>query len=134
MHELSLAENIIAIAGAEARKHQSSPVVTVKVRLGDFAGVVEEALRFGFELARRGTLAESAVLEIERVPIKIQCIRCGLEANPPLGDICLICPICGFPVELLSGREMQVEYVELDDARGDSLPAGGATSTNRSTG
>ncbi len=126
MHELSLAENIIGIAVAEAQKHRSASVATVKVRLGDFAGVVEEALRFGFEIARRGTLAESAVLEIEQVPIRVWCTRCGLEDNSPLENLCLICPICSFPMELLSGREMQVEYVELDDASGEPSAEAGA--------
>lgn len=114
MHELSLAENIVNIGVAEARKHQSAGVQTVKVNLGEFAGVVREALEFGFEIARQGTLAEGAVLVIETVPIETRCPHCRLRGRPRVGDICLICPECGVAVELISGREIEVEYVELE--------------------
>jgi len=115
MHELSIAESIIDLAVEEAKKRNSPAVVTIKLRLGEFTGVVREALEFGFEIARRGTLAERAVLEIEVVPLKTRCPQCGL-ASRPIDDFCLLCAACGSAAEIVSGREMQVEYLELAEA------------------
>ena len=67
MHELSIAQGVLE----EVRRHlpQGSPlsVRTVRVRLGEEAGIAPEALTFCFELVSRGTPAEGAALKIERV-------------------------------------------------------------------
>jgi hydrogenase nickel incorporation protein HypA/HybF len=73
---------------------------------------VREALEFGFEIARQGTPAEAAALEIEIVPLKTRCPQCGLTDHP-VDDFGFVCAACGSPVEIISGREMQVEYLEL---------------------
>jgi hydrogenase nickel incorporation protein HypA/HybF len=112
MHELSIAESIIELARAEAKKHNAAAIQTIKLRLGEFTGVVREALEFGFEVARRGTVAETAALEIEIVPLETRCAECGLTGHPR-DDFCFLCPGCASPVEIVSGREMQVEYLEL---------------------
>ena len=115
MHELSLAQAVIEIAVAEAKKHNAPAVKTVRLRLGEFTGVVREALEFGFEIARRGTAAEKAVLEIETVPLKTKCPQCGTGGRP-IEDFCFVCANCGSPVDILAGREMLVEYVDLAEA------------------
>lgn len=122
MHELSLAQSVIEIAEAEAKKHHAPGVKVIKLRLGEFTGVVRDALEFGFEIARRGTAAETAVLEIEIVPLKTTCPLCKTVARP-IEDFCLICPTCGGPVDILAGREMQIEYIDLAEA-GDLCEAG----------
>jgi hydrogenase nickel incorporation protein HypA/HybF len=114
MHELALAESILEISEAEARKHQASAIRKIKLRLGEFTGVVREALEFSFEAIKDGTLATDAELEIEMVPLQTRCARCNSLTASPVQDLCLICPTCESPVEILSGRELQVEYLELD--------------------
>jgi hydrogenase nickel incorporation protein HypA/HybF len=110
VHELSIAESILEIATGEAANHRDAVVTAIKIRLGDFTGVVREALEFAFEIVRRGTVAANAVLEIERVPLKTRCPVCR-EAGGT--DFCFVCKRCGAPLEILSGREMQVESIEL---------------------
>jgi hydrogenase nickel incorporation protein HypA/HybF len=65
MHEISVAQSIIEIAEANAHTQKANAIQKIKVRLGEFTTVVPEALEFAFDVARRGTLAEHAVLEIE---------------------------------------------------------------------
>jgi hydrogenase nickel incorporation protein HypA/HybF len=113
MHELSIAENIIEISEAQARAQNSRHIRTIKLRLGEFTATVGEALQFSFEIARRGTLAADAVLEIESVPMVARCNECGGAAEN-LREVCLICPRCGAPLQIVSGDEMQVEYIEID--------------------
>jgi hydrogenase nickel incorporation protein HypA/HybF len=113
MHELSIAENIIEISEASARAQNSGKIRTIKLRLGAFTTIVSEALQFSFEIARQGTLAEDATLEIENVPMVVRCGACGRTAEPSR-EICLICPECGASLEVISGDEMQIEYIEVD--------------------
>jgi len=112
MHELSVAQSIIKIAEANARKPNCTCIQTIKIRLGEFTTIVPEALEFAFEVARRGTLADDATLEIEFVPMVTRCALCG-SIRDPVRQVCLLCPKCGLPLEIISGEELQVEYIEV---------------------
>ena len=113
MHEISIAQSILEIAEANARKQNARRIRAIKIRLGEFTTVVREALEFAFEVARRDTLAENARLVVEIVPMVIRCVTCGPVTAPARG-VCLICPQCGLPLEVVSGEELQVEYIEVD--------------------
>jgi hydrogenase nickel incorporation protein HypA/HybF len=115
MHEISIAQSIIEIAEAKAREANSGRIQVIKIRLGEFTTVVREALEFAFEVARQETLAENARLEIETVPMVVRCVSCG-SVKDPVRDVCLICPQCGLPLEVLSGEELQVQYIEVESA------------------
>jgi hydrogenase nickel incorporation protein HypA/HybF len=113
MHEISVAQSIVEIAAAAARAQNSRGIETIGIRLGEFTTVIREALEFAFEIARRGTLAENARLEIETVPMRVECANCGPVADP-LGSVCLLCPNCGLPVKIVAGEELQVDYIDLE--------------------
>lgn len=110
MHELAITESLIAAAEAEARRHAARRIAKVKLKVGEFTGVAPEALQFCFEVARRGTLAEGAELEIEFVPLRKRCPACAKISD---GGFEFRCPVCRAAVEVLSGRELQIEYLEL---------------------
>jgi hydrogenase nickel incorporation protein HypA/HybF len=112
MHELAMTESIIELVEAEARKHGSDRVNKVKLRIGQFTGVVKEALEFSFDIIKHGTLAEHAELQIEIVPLRKRCEPCDklFDSN---GDLDFFCPDCARPVEIVSGRELQIEYIDL---------------------
>ena len=114
MHEAGLAARIVEIAEAKARQHEAVAVRSVRLRLGEFTGVVREALDFAFEALKRNTLLENAVLEVESVPLTGSCPDC-LWVGAPQQDFCLVCPQCGTPVEILTGREMAVESIEIEE-------------------
>jgi len=113
MHEMAIAQSIIEIVEREARKHNSGSVKRVKVQIGEFSGVVKEALEFSFEIAKSGTVAENAELEIEVIGFKARCKVCDFEING-VDDFNLFCPRCEDPMEIVSGREMRVEYIEIE--------------------
>jgi hydrogenase nickel incorporation protein HypA/HybF len=83
------------------------------LRLGEFTTIVREALEFAFEIARQGTLAEYALLEIEVVPMVVRCVVCD-ALTQPVQAVRLICAQCGFPLEIVSGEELQIEYIEIE--------------------
>jgi len=86
--------NIIEISEAKALEHRAASIRAIKLRLGAFTSVVREALGFSFEVARRGTLAEHATLEIEDVPLATRCESCG-STKRPSGELSFFCPDCG---------------------------------------
>ena len=122
MHEVSLMENLLAIVEKAAADQGGSPVNVVHLRVGEMAGVNADALRFAFEIMRKGTAAEGAELEIERVPLRVRCRRCGAEEHPR--DFVFICGACGgSDVEILGGREMEVDYILVRDDATDAEAA-----------
>ena len=116
MHETGIAASIIEIAEGSAR---GGPILKIHLQLGAFTGVVREALEFAFEALKDGTLAARAELEIEIIPLIAACPACDWTGAPE-EDYCLICPRCAAPVAILSGREMQVDYIDLDDSQQES--------------
>jgi len=113
MHEISIAESIVEIAEAKAREQDACSIQVIKLRLGTFTTIVPDALQFAFEICREGTLARDARLDIEIVPMVVRCVVCEASTTP-VHDVCLICEHCGFPLEIVSGEELQIEYIEVD--------------------
>ena len=74
MHELSIAEAIVAIAERHAAGRR---VYRVSVKVGHLRQVVPDALQFAFQLLTDGTVLEGAELAIEEVPARVRCRGCG---------------------------------------------------------
>jgi hydrogenase nickel incorporation protein HypA/HybF len=110
MHELALAEGVMAIVSAAAAKHAISRVHTVWLELGALAHVEPQALLFSFAAVARGTVAADAALEIERTPGAAWCMPCGERVSiAQLGDAC---PHCGsHQLQVMQGEEMRVKEI-----------------------
>jgi hydrogenase nickel incorporation protein HypA/HybF len=113
MHEISIAESILDIVQEKAREQNACSVQVIKVRLGEFTTIVREALEFAFEVVRQGTLAENACLEIEFITMVLHCVVCDATTQPEFG-IRLVCARCGFPLKIVAGEELQIEYIEIE--------------------
>jgi hydrogenase nickel incorporation protein HypA/HybF len=115
VHELSIALGVVETASEEAARLGATRVNAVFLRLGPLAGVVEDALRFSFEVAVRGTPIDGARLEIELVPLVARCPSCDAPCTLPSIQR-FACPVCGAPTpELISGRECQLVALEIED-------------------
>ncbi|WP_369251721.1 hydrogenase maturation nickel metallochaperone HypA [Streptomyces sp. R41] len=118
MHEMSVALAVIdQVEKAAARAGDVTAVRSVRLRVGELAGVVPDSLSFCFELACAGTVLEGADLVTETVTGRARCGPCAHEwavGMPPR----LSCPECGgADTDLLSGRELQIVSVHWDDGR-----------------
>ena len=112
MHELSIAEAIVAIASRHA---DGRAVSRVEVKVGHLRQVVPSALTFAFELVAQGTPVEGAELCIEQVPAAGRCRACGVESE--LDGFPLQCAACGsLDLELIRGEELLVDSLELEEA------------------
>ncbi|MET9887971.1 hydrogenase maturation nickel metallochaperone HypA [Streptomyces sp. NPDC006430] len=117
MHEMSIAMAVVGQVEEAAEAGGASAVTSVRLQVGELAGVVPDALAFCFELACAGTLLEGAELVTEPVEARAHCRSCTGDwavGMPPR----LICPRCGQAtgVELRTGRELQILSVCWEDA------------------
>jgi hydrogenase nickel incorporation protein HypA/HybF len=115
MHELSLAHDLVESAVEAAQAAGVQRVTAVNLRLGALAGVVKEALEFGYEIATQGTLLEGSQLVIEELPVRVACADCPDScALPSLQN--LSCPHTGRPaMRVVQGREIQILSLEYED-------------------
>lgn len=112
MHEVSLMQNTLRIATERAAAEGAQRIHRLTMRVGPLSGAVPEALEFAFEVLARGTMAEGAALEVERVPIVCYCQPCGAEFQP--GDFVCECPTCHqLSAEVRHGRELELASLEV---------------------
>src|SRR5208283_1785922 len=110
MHELTLTQNIIDIAVHEAKDRR---ITGINLVIGELSSVVEESIRFCFDVISKDTPAEGARLSVTRVPAVIRCACCsgtfGMEREG-------LCPQCGERGgEVTAGREFYMESIEVED-------------------
>jgi len=114
MHEVSICESIMDILRAQAGESGSARVTSVKLKIGELSGVVEDSLRFAFEVVSKDTLAEGATLIVDNVPLTARCRSCGRDFH--VVGYAFSCTHCDSPeIEIVSGRELLVEEIELAD-------------------
>lgn len=115
MHELSIAMGILDIVRAACLEQGLGRVETVRVRIGRATGVMPEALRFSFDVAKAGTPAAEAALEIEAVPLGGHCDGCGADFTVDEPYL-LACPRCeGGAFRITGGNELQVVDLEVEE-------------------
>ena len=80
MHEMSIAMAVVdQVEQAAAEAGGVTAVTSVRLQVGELAGVVPDALSFCFELACAGTVLEGAELVTESVPGRARCEPCADE-------------------------------------------------------
>lgn len=114
MHELSIAQSIIEIVRSNVASDDAYLVRSVRVKVGEISGVIPESLEFCFEAITHDTPLERATLDIEHVPFVLRCKTCDASFGSEMGIV--LCPHCtGTDTQVLSGFELQVAEIELDD-------------------
>jgi hydrogenase nickel incorporation protein HypA/HybF len=124
MHELSIAQAVVAIAARNAG--EGGRVTAVHVRVGRLRQVVPDALAFAFELSALETPVEGAELELEVVPVAGVCRDCGAEGEP--AGLPLACPACGgLRLRIVRGEELVVTELEVERAETELTRSGGTS-------
>lgn len=115
MHELSVCRGLLAQVTAVAREHRAERVTRIVVRIGPLSGVVAPLLREAFLMARAGTPACGAHLDLEEVAVRVRCLHCGAESEAAANR--LVCGTCGdWQTRLIGGDELLLARVELADS------------------
>ncbi len=113
MHEMSLAESVREIVEDTARANGAQRVLAVRLEIGKLAQGEPEAMRFAFEVVKRGSLADQANLEIVETDATAWCMPCGTgvtimaRGNP--------CPHCGsHQLQVTGGDRMRVMDIQIE--------------------
>jgi hydrogenase nickel incorporation protein HypA/HybF len=114
MHEMSIAQNILEIVRDHVREENVPDVRSVKIRIGELAGVVHDSLTFCFSTLVLETPLQKATLDIVTIPVTAHCNACGKESRLEYGVF--ICSICNsFDIQIMTGSELNVVEIELED-------------------
>ena len=65
MHELSIAEELLQIITNKASQVGIRKIEQINLKIGEFSGILPDALIFAFELISKDTMMEGARIEIE---------------------------------------------------------------------
>lgn len=113
MHEMALCRGMVQIIEEQATAHDYTRVKTVRLEIGPLAAVEPEALRFCFDAATRGTVAENAKLEIVTMAASAWCFSCGETVT--ISERNGVCPNCGsYQVQVTGGDELRIKELEVD--------------------
>jgi hydrogenase nickel incorporation protein HypA/HybF len=113
MHELAVVTALVDQVGRIAREKCAHRVVSIVVRVGPLCGVEADLLERAYPLATCGTVAQGAVLVLERLPVVVRCQVCGADSEVPHNR--LLCGSCGdWRTRVISGDELQLATVELE--------------------
>jgi len=132
MHEYSVVRELLSLL-LPRLEGVPGAIETVFLRKGELLVLSDRALEGAFEVLAAGTRLEGARLSIEPVEACLSCPSCGYEGPAErLTDEAfhfaipiLSCPRCKGEVEVVSGRELAVDRVEVSTPE-EASPAAGA--------
>ncbi len=108
MHEMAITQSVVDAVCEHAAGRR---VHSVRVRVGALCAVVPDSMKFCFDLAAEGTIADGARLDLDIEPGSARCRTCGAEFA--LSDPILLCPCGSADVDVLTGRELRILTMEV---------------------
>lgn len=112
MHEISIMQSALEIAEESAQKAGGTAIKRICLQVGLLSGVVPEALEFAFDVLKKGTMAEGASLEVDRLPGGFLCSNCNQEIH--LQELKFECPDCGGRLVIEEGAAtLELTHLEI---------------------
>jgi hydrogenase nickel incorporation protein HypA/HybF len=115
MHELSMAANIVDAVTESVAAYPGARVKQVRLRVGALSAVVEDALKFCWEMVTEGSTLGRPQLVVTVLPVVVHCAACDALSEIEWLDG-LRCPHCGEPAgDVRQGRELEIESIEIEE-------------------
>ena len=113
MHELAITKSIVDLVERESKKQGFKKTLEIRLRLGEFSGIVPEYIKDFFPLVAEGTVSYEAKLIFETNPAKFLCLDCGYEGGADRQNAC--CAKCGSSsLKMTAGREFFVDSLKVE--------------------
>ena len=111
---MAIAHSILTEVEQLIEKHNAKGALWVKIKIGILSGVVQEQLKFAFDIYKKQfKVCENLELKMRSQPLILKCQKC--EKITERSEYLLQCSHClGSSVTILDGEEMILEQVELD--------------------
>lgn len=119
MHELAVCQALLRQVEQVAAANGATAVERIRLKIGGLSGVEPPLLQRAFEIARFGTVAQGATLEIEAGPIVVACNECGAGGEAAANR--LLCPACGdWRVRVTQGEELSLQSIDIKEPEKES--------------
>jgi len=119
MHELAICQALMTQIEQAAEPHKPAVIERVVLSVGALSGVEPELLRRAFEIARAGTLAANAELQIRTGQIRVLCKSCDRKSDARVNR--LLCASCGdWRVRVIEGEELLLLSLDLSTEGNDA--------------
>jgi hydrogenase nickel incorporation protein HypA/HybF len=113
VHELPIVTALLESVEARATELGATRVCAVNLVVGERAGIVDDSLRFYFEMITRGTIADGAHLNVRRTHMRFRCAGCASEYTPSEAEFA--CPTCQAVGQLTDAAiDLAIESMEVD--------------------
>ena len=123
MHELGIMTGVMEAATTSAREAGATRLLKVTLSIGEMTEAIEDALLFAFEALREtDPFTSDDEIDIHMIRPKSRCLECGAQFEHDRFH--MFCPECdSFATELICGRELQIDSIEVDLPDDDDAPA-----------
>ncbi len=112
MHELSIAQALVEQLRQTMHAQGAARILRVGLQVGALSGVEPHALRMTFPIAAEDAGLGAVELDIDLVPARVECRRCGHAFSP--SELFFICENCdSTEVDISAGRELQICSIQL---------------------
>ena len=112
MHELPIVTRLMEGVTSQARERGAARVVAVNLAVGEQAGLMDDSLRFYFDMVTPDTVADGARLNIRHTPMRFQCESCESEYTPSGAEFA--CPKCAAIGKVVDeANDVQIESIEV---------------------
>jgi hydrogenase nickel incorporation protein HypA/HybF len=113
MHEQSIVESILTMALKNADQANARKILSINLVVGDYTGIVDDAVNFYFNFLNQNTLAAGAKINYTHVSAQLRCRDC--DRLFPMQKRDYQCPECkGRRMEIVGGRELYIETMEVE--------------------
>jgi len=118
MHELSIAQEVLAASDRVLVEHGGARLLRVRVAVGELTAIEPDLLRFAWEALTAGGRDAGCELEVEWHPALQRCPAC--RTDKPRGERSWLpfCPDCGGALQVEGGQELDLLQVELEPGAG----------------
>lgn len=116
MHELGIMTGVMDAVCSSAEEAGATSVTSISLSVGEMTECIHEALVFAFEALQELSeyrLCAHAQLNVNIVEPESVCLECGEHYKHDRFHV--LCPACGsFATELIAGREMRIDSIEIE--------------------
>ena len=118
MHELPVTESILQIALRHAEQASAAQITDIYLVIGQLSTIIDESIRFYWDLLGEGTAAEGSKLHFERLELVMQCQACQHKFTPK--DLEYGCPACeALELDIVQGNEFYMDSIQVIQADND---------------
>ncbi|MDO5850884.1 MAG: hydrogenase maturation nickel metallochaperone HypA [Methanobacteriaceae archaeon] len=121
MHELSMADSMVNAILNTAKSNDAIEIKEATLEIGELTMLNPEQLKFMIGVLSKDTLLENTKMNINMLPIKIECQNCDYKGETKTDDemnhllAAAKCPKCNDTnVKVIQGRECNVKTIKIE--------------------